>query len=72
MLRSAKNETTGRTRTTDAVCFVGRLVPSRLRTPQGAKGLMLGACAEPLGHEREVVGYRDDHYILHEHILQHR
>ena len=68
MLRSAKNET-GRTRTTDAVCFVGRLVPSRLRTPQGAKGLMLGACAEPLGHEREVVGYRD---ILHEHILQHR
>ena len=34
----------------------------------------LGACVEPLGHksEREVVSYRDDHYILHEDILQHR
>ena len=49
MLRSAKG---------DAVFVVvynkpGRLVPSSLRTPQGTKGLVRGACAEPLGHERE-------------------
>ena len=56
MPKSAKNETTGRTRTTDAVHFVvvynkpGRLVPSRLRTPQGAKGLMLGLVVLVLSH----------------------
>ena len=45
MLRSAKIE---KARTTDAVCFVvvynkpGRLVLSRLRSPRGMKGLVLG------------------------------
>ena len=51
----------------------GRLVPSRLCTPQGTKSLVLGLVVLVLSHwdtrerEREVVGYRDDHYILHEH-----
>ena len=47
MLRSAKK---------DAVCFVvvynkpGRLVLSRLRTPQGTKGLVLGLVVLVLSH----------------------
>ena len=49
----------------------GRLVPSHLRTPQGMKCLVLVLVVLVLSHwdtrEREVVGYRDDHYILHEH-----
>ena len=43
----------------------GRLVPSCLRTPQGTKGLVLGLAGT---QGREVVSYRADHYILHEHI----
>ena len=37
---------------------------------------MLGLVVLVLSHwgtrEKEVVGYRDNHYVLHEHILQHR